>query len=321
MSLVAAALIAVAGLTACGESENPDEVISKAFNEPHTYDSGRLDAKISLKGAGLAGDGGLSLGLQGPWKTSGKGKVPSFEMDAELGLGGRDVRVRLISDGKAAWVDFSGLSYALPQAVFDGFESAYTGSAAGRQGGAGLLDRLGFSPGRWIKSPEVVGDEKVGGVETVHVKADIDVRRLTSDLVSLLAAANSAGGGLLQIPGLDDKAREQLGGAVDQAEFNLWAGTDGGEIRKVTVVVRTRSVGPLPPLAVDFSVELTALNEPQEITIPKNAQSFEGLAGLLAGVAGLGGGGEGSANSSYSDCVSKAKDADAVAKCTEELVQ
>lgn len=309
-------------MAGCGSSEDPNEVIARAFTEPHRYDSGRLDAKVSLSGGGLTGEtGGLKLALQGPWTTNGKGKVPSFAMDTELGLGGRDVRVRLISNGKSAWVDFSGLTYELPKSVFDGFASAYTGAAAGREGGAGLLQRIGFNPVDWIESPELVGDEKVGGAETVHVKAKVDVGKLASDLSSVLEAANSAGGGLLSVPGLTDRAKAQLGGAVQTADFDLWAGKDDGELRKVTVTVRTRSLGPLPPLAVDFSVELDSLNEPQQIEIPKNAQSFGGIAGLLAGVAGLGGGGEGSANSAYSECVSKAKDADAVAKCTEQLVQ
>lgn len=285
-----AALATVVALPACGSSEDPKQVVSTAFTEPHRYDSGRLDATVSLQGGGVTGDGGLKLALDGPWTTNGKGKVPSFEMDTELGLGSRQVRVRLISDGKSAYVDFAGAAYRLPQAVFDGFESAYTGSAAGRSAATGLLQRLGFSPEGWITSPEVVGDEKVGGVDTVHVKAKIDVSKLAADLGSLLEAANSAGGGLLSVPGLTDKAREQLSGAVDQADFNLWAGKDDGELRKVTVIVKTRKVGPVPPLSVDVSIQLNELNEPQQIDIPQNAQSFDSLAGLLGGLAGLGGG-------------------------------
>ena len=309
--------------TGCGgdgnTSQSAQKTIEATFNEPHDYKSGRLDATLSINGGSDSGAAAGSIKLQGPWQSTGTGGVPSFSVDVDLGTGGRTIRVRLISDGKAAWVDFSGLTYKLPDSVFKAFESAWAGGGAGS--GSNLLTRLGFDPTGWITSPEVVGDEKLGGVDVTHVKAKVNVAKVADDLGGILSAASAAGAGLIPIPQITDKVREQLAGAVEQAEFNLWTGKSDGAIRRLSVAIGTKQAGPLPPLAINFDVSLSALNEPQTIEIPKNAGGFGGLAGILAGVAGLGSGGEGSGSGTYSDCVAKAKTAEAVAACTAQLIK
>lgn len=324
-ALAASALIVgvVSGFGSGGE--DPKRVIATTFGKPHDYSSGRLDARIGIEGGGITGANGISLGLQGPWSSKGGGAIPSFAMDTDLALGSRNVRVRLISNGESGWVDFAGLTYRLPDSVFGAFKEAWSGNAGGGGGRQGsLLDRLGFKPGDWVRDPKTVGEEKVGGVETVHVTANLNSEKLVADVASVLTAANKAGGGLLSIPGLSDAAAAQLGGAVEEARFDLWSGKDGGAIRKLTVVVRTRQAGPLPPLKLDFSVAIDQLGSPQAIEVPKNAESFSGVAGLLAGAAGLLGadpGGEDPAAKAYSDCVARAKDTKSVNACLDGLVK
>jgi len=302
-----------------GSSKSAQAIIETTFNEPHDYKSGRLDAKLAIDGGSDSATSAGSIAIQGPWQSTGKGGVPSFSVDVDLGTAGRTIRVRLISDGKAAWVDFSGLTYKLPDSVFKAFESAWAGGGSGS--GSNLLTRLGFDPNGWITSPEVVGDEKLGGVDVTHVKAKVNVARVADELGGILSAASSAGAGLIPIPQLTAKVREQLSGSVDKAEFNLWTGKSDGAIRRLSVVIGTKQAGALPPLSVNFDVALSSLNEPQTIEIPKNASGFGGLAGILAGVAGLGLGGEGSGGGTYSACVAKAKTAEAVAACTETLLK
>lgn len=318
--MCAAAVIGGAG---CGgaSADDAQQVVDRALAEPHSYRSGVLDARLAIGGGSNASTSAFSLSLKGPWQSSPKGKVPSFAMGTDLKLGGRDLGVRFTSDGRALWATVGGLSYELPGAVFKAFESAYNGSGGSGNGGATLLSRLGFDPTGWITSPETVGSETVGGAETVHVRADVKVDRLADDLDSILTAANGAAGGLLPVPELSGKVREQLAAAVEQASFDLWAGKDDGAIRRVKVTVRTNRVGAAPPVSIDFDVTLGDLNTPQKIEIPDDAANFSGIAGLVAGALGLGDGGEGSGNSAYSKCVSKAKDATAVAKCTESLIK
>jgi hypothetical protein len=322
---VVASAVIVGVVSGFGSSgPDPKQVVAETFGKPHDYSSGRLNARIGVEGGGITGANGIAVGLQGPWSSRGGGAIPSFAMDTDLSLGSRNVRVRLISNGESGWVDFAGLTYKLPDSVFGSFKEAWAGNAGsgGRQGS--LLDRLGFKPSDWIKDPKTVGDENVGGVETVHVTADLDSQKLVADVASLLTSANKAGGGLLSIPGLSDAAAAQLGGAVEEAKFDLWSGKEDSAIRKLTVTVRTRQAGPLPPLKLDFSVAIDELNRPQTIEVPKNAESFGGVAGLLAGAAGLLGGdagGEDPAAKAYSDCVAKAKDTKSVNDCLDGLVK
>ena len=325
VGVLAASAVIVGVVSGFGSSgPDPKQVVATTFGKPHDYSSGRLDARLSIEGGGITGANGVALGLQGPWSSKGGGAIPSFAMDTDLSLGSRNVRVRLISNGESGWVDFAGLTYKLPDSVFGSFKEAWAGNAdgGGRQGS--LLDRLGFKPGDWIQNPKTVGEETVGGVETVHVTASLDSEKLVADVASVLTAANKAGGGLLSIPGLSDAAAAQLGGAVEEARFDLWSGKDDGAIRKLTVVVRTRQAGPLPPLKLDFSVAIDQLGSPQAIEVPKNAESFGGVAGLLAGAAGLLGsdsGGEDPAAKAYTDCVAKAKDTKSVNECLDGLVK
>ena len=307
----------------CGGGDNSSKdaqaIVESTFSKPHDYKSGRLDATLSISGGSDSGAAAGSIKLQGPWQSTGKAGVPAFSVDLDLGTGGRTIRVRLISDGKGAWVDFSGLTYKLPDSVFKAFESAWAGGGA--SSGGNLLTRLGFDPNGWITSPELVGDEQLGGVDVTHVKAKVNVAKVADELGGILSAASSAGAGLIPIPQITDKLREQLSGSVQQADFNLWTGKADGAIRRLSVVIGTKQAGALPPLSVNFDVALSSLNEPQTIEIPKNAGGFGGLAGILAGVAGLGSGGEGSGGSTYTDCVAKAKTAEAVAACTAQLIK
>jgi len=323
-AMCAVCLGASAAAAGCGGADDTSAqaqtVISKTFSEHHDYGSGKLDANLSIGGGAPNDTSNLGLALSGPWTSSGQ-PVPKFAMETGVKVSGNTMKVKLISDGKAAWVDFSGIVYKLPESVFKAFESAYTGGASSGKPNSNLLDRLGFDPTGWVKSPEVVGDEKVGDTDTVHVKAQIDVTKLGTDLGALLNAAGGAASGLLPIPMLTDQIRAQLAGAVEESTFDLWSAKSDNSLRRVLVVVKTTKSGALPALAINFDIALTEVNQPQAIAIPTSSTSFGGLAGALAGIAGLVGGGEGSGSGAYSECVAKAKDADAVANCTKELVK
>ena len=158
--MCAVCLGASAAAAGCGGADDTSAqaqtVISKTFSEHHDYGSGKLDANLSIGGGAPNDTSNLGLALSGPWTSSGQ-SVPKFAMETGVKVSGNTMKVKLISDGKAAWVDFSGIVYKLPESVFKAFESAYTGGASSGKPNSNLLDRLGFDPTGWVKSPAVVG--------------------------------------------------------------------------------------------------------------------------------------------------------------------
>ena len=54
---------------------------------------------------------------------------------------------------------------------------------------------LGVDPQRWLRDPEYVGKEDVGGTETLHIRAGIDVPLLLEDVNKILGRAEDIQGG------------------------------------------------------------------------------------------------------------------------------
>ena len=306
-----------------GSSEEANKVLDRTFSQPHKYSSGQLDADIQLDGAGLTGKSGqLALTLKGPFSSNGKGNLPSFQMDTGLKLGARKVKLEVTSNGKSMWLGIAGIPYAMPAKVFESFKSAYLGKDMKSSGS--LLDRLGFRPADWLKDPEVVGDEMIGGTQTVHVRAGVDGTKLVADLGSLLGAAGGVGAGVVNVPAATAQAQRKLAKAVKTAELNVWSGKEDGALRKLDVTVDVGAVDGQRPTKLRFLVTLTDLNQPQQIQIPKTARQFSELTGLIASVSGAGSGSLGAKPSDpkakrFESCVAKAPNVKAAKLCDKVL--
>jgi len=304
-------------------SEDPTTVLRQTFDEPHNYSSGVLDAAINLDGAGLTGDSGkLAITLKGPFSSNGKGTVPTFKMATGLGLGSRSVKIEFTSDGKAGWLGLAGLNYKLPDTVWSAFSKSYLGD--GSKSSSSLLDRVGFRPQDWLKDPETIGYEDIGGTETVHVRAGVDGGKLVGDFGSLLGAAGAVGGGLVDVPTITAAVQKKITDAVKKAEINVWSGKADHALRKIEVTVEVGAVDGQRPTSLVFMATITELNQPQTIETPKSARPFDELSALIGAVTGVvtkGANGVGKAAKSFETCVAAAKNLDEAKKCSKELTK
>ena len=285
------AILAIAGLVLVrgvggdggGGGADAQQVLDRAFGggaKPQAR-SGKLtmNATVSLQGSGQTG-GSFGVAADGKFDQT-DAKSPKMELDMKVTGGGENGDVGFLVDGARAYLRFDGRWYELP-----GTTVAKPSEGAE---GEGLVTALGFDPRAWLRDPKVVGTEKVGGVETDHVSADVDVARMASDLTGLAARSGQAD----EVP---REVRQGLQDAVKQARVDLYVGKQDGVLYKLAASAQLdANLGQgAPPVRGDlrFDVELRDVGKPQKIEAPRDAAPADELKGLpgFGSLGSLGGG-------------------------------
>jgi hypothetical protein len=321
--LILLALVsAIAGLAACGGgNDDAQKVLKETFGNGKSVKSGKLDVAINFQGKGSssATQQPVALRLQGPFQSQGKGLVPKFDLSAAIGGGGASKTVGALSTGQQGFLTVGQTAYVLPPSIFNRFKQGFQQSQKQNNGKPKTtLGALGIQPLDWLKDPKLENDETIGGVDTKHVSAGVDVPKFLDDVNKVISKARTqtgAQGSQLPSQGITPAQRTQIADSVKNARFDVWSGKDDKILRKLAVSLDyDRKSGSTAPSALtsgslDFSVTLTDLNKPQTITAPVGAKPFaqlqsqiQGLLGQLQGAGGGGGtgGGGGSAPGSGS---------------------
>ena len=182
--LIMVALASV-GLAACGSatsgSANPNTLLSQTFTGTHKVTSGNLNLTLTIDPSGSSVlSGPITLSFGGPFQTRGAGQLPESNFTVSANALGQNVALGIISTGTAGYVTFQGASYQMPQATFQKLESSFAQLTAtpGASSGSGTLGKLGIQPLHWLTNPTVVGTENVGGAQTTHIHAGVNVNAL-----------------------------------------------------------------------------------------------------------------------------------------------
>jgi hypothetical protein len=292
---LAVAVLAIAGLLLVtrgvggggGGGTDAQQVIDRAFagGNGNEAKSGRMtmSASVALQGGGQASG---NFGVEANGRFDQADGAPKLDLDMKVSGGGEDGEIGLLVDGARGYLNFEGQWYELPGGTFKP-------PAEGAQG-QGVTAALGFDPRGWLRNPRSEGTAQVGGVETDHVSADVDVQRMVSDLTGL---ADRAG----QADRLPPEVREGLDDAVKQARVDLYVGREDGVLHKLTVSAQLdANLGEgTPPVRGDvkFDVEVSDLGKPQKIEAPRDAVPASELEGI-PGLQGLGSAGSGSGSGS-----------------------
>ena len=195
-------LLAATGLIACGDdssssSDDVDKVLSDTFSPGQKVESGKLDLALDLDLQGVPSlSAPVKVALAGPFQSAGdKGGLPNFDFTAKLAFGGQDFSVGAVSTGEKGFVRFQGKTYEVGDELFAAFKKGYEQAQkqSGSKGKGTSLQSLGIDPRRWLKNAEKEGEESVGGAETIHVSAEIDVPKFLDDVNTLLGRAGSLG--------------------------------------------------------------------------------------------------------------------------------
>lgn len=305
---LAAVLAAAFSIAACGGSDNSSadakQLLKETFSGDHKVQSGKLVVNLKVDAERTGGaKGPIQVALSGPFQSEGKGKVPQFDLSAQIQASGRNINAGAITNGTQGWIEFNNQAYSIPAKVWDQFVAGYTRAqqrSNRRNQGLGTLKTLGIDPEQWLKDPKVEGDETVGGVETTHISTGVDVNKLLDSVSQLAAKAGSLGNGKLsQLPQkISPAQRKKVADAVKSADVDVYTGKDDKTLRKIAINLDIEPTsGGVKSAKVDLSLEIDDLNQPQTITPPANAKPLSDLTSQLSGLGLLGGlgGGAGSA--------------------------
>jgi hypothetical protein len=347
----ALALLAVAAAalsaTACGgggSSSQANTLLRETFSGHHKVTSGNLAFNLTITPSGSRTlTGPISLSFGGPFQSLGAGKLPQSAFDVTVSALGNSVSLTITSTGTSGYVTFEGASYKLPQATYQQLESSFAqlGSTPGSNG-SGVLGKLGIQPLHWLKNPQVVGTETVGGASTTHIHAGVNVPALLNDFNTFLQRASSLGvSGAASFPrGISAATRQKIAREIQNPNFDVWTGQSDRTIRKLVVGLTlpvsgtiSTALGGLRSAGVGLSMQYGNLNQPQTITAPTSTRPFSefqrklksliqqiegGVGGALGGSSGLSLGGSSGSGSTggasgttaalqaYSQCIQSA---------------
>lgn len=308
LSLVA---ILAAGFTlsACGGDDDGgggDDVASilkSTFGSDKPVRSGKLDVAVSLDAQGLPSlTGPVALKLTGPFQSNGKERLPAFDFDLSLNASGQSFTAGAVSTGEKGFLSFQGQNFVVGDELFNSFKTGYQQAQkeAGDQEGGPTFKALGIDPLGWLESPEDAGTEDVGGAETTHITAGVDVPTMLLDVNTLLGKADDLGvagpTGQSAVPAtLTEKQRTQIAEAVKSAKVDVYSGKDDKLLRRIVVEVAfdvpaasQADAGGLKSGTLKLDLTIADLNEKQTIAEPKDARPLEELTAQLGGGATTG---------------------------------
>jgi hypothetical protein len=222
----------------------------------------------------------------------------AVNMTMSLAIAGQNLEFGMMSEGKQSWIEYQGAWYALDNENAQALDKqAQTGAAPTEQ-----LKSMGVDPSSWGTEYELVGTEKLDGVEVYHITAVADPQKLAD---SLMKAAedpklqqqlgdsdelSQLGQGLTQ----DKEQTEQLAKSLTEATVDYWIGVEEPYMYKAQFGASMDTSGQqdmegVAGMTMQGTVSMSAFDEPVEVEAPKNAKSFDAFMTQLFG--GMMGGG------------------------------
>jgi hypothetical protein len=283
-------LLASLGVAACGSStsgsSDPNTRLNQTFSGTHKVTSGVLNVSLTIDTSGSSVlNGPITVSFGGPFQTRGTGKLPESNFTVSASALGRSVSLGILSTGTKGYVTLQGVSYEMPQATFQKLESSFSqlASTPGASNGSGSLAKLGIHPLKWLTHPTVVGTETLGGAQTTHIHAGINVDALLTDLNTFLEKASSvnvSGASSLK-SGLSPATRSKIAAEVKNPSVDIWTGTNDNTVRRVTIALTvpvtgktSTELGGVTSADIGLTLQYSNLNQPQTITPPTTVRPF-----------------------------------------------
>jgi hypothetical protein len=297
-------LLAVGVIAACGgdsSGADVDSVLNQTFGGKKKISSGRLDMTLvaDLQGASTPKEP-VKVKLGGPFESRGEKQVPKLDLQLSATAAGQTINAGVISTGTKGYINFQGTDYQVPTKTFDQFKTELK-RQDGNQNSIPALSDLGVDPRKWLEDPKNEGTEKVGGVDATHISSGVNVAKLVDDLDKLLGKTGQLGLSpqqRQQLPqSLPENVKSQIRDSVKDAKLDVWTGKEDKILRKLRVKLdfavaknlQTQTSG-ISAGKIDFTVETSEVNKPQQIEEPKSARPLSELRGQLSALGALSGG-------------------------------
>jgi hypothetical protein len=280
-------------LAACGgggDEQDAEALLDRAFSR--TVPSANVEIDAELEVEGLPGfDDPISINAAGPYVNSDK-TLPKLDMDVDIAAqAGEAIQLGLLSTGRRVFVKFGGSYFEQPPAQI---AQANRRLARDRKGG-GSLSELGLDPRSWVVDASVAGEEEIDGTTTEHVKGELDVEAVVTDLNDLVKQSAGAVSGSGQTPQqLDRRGIERLASSVTDPTFDVYVGKDDGILRRVSLRLDLTvpeddqaDVNGVTGASIKFAAELSDIGGDQQVKAPRTSSPISVLTSQLGGLGGL----------------------------------
>lgn len=244
-----------------GGDADPQAVYDKAISGLDQLKSAKLEARVDTV-LELGGRQEINVSEKGAFADGGGTTLPKFDIVINVEqTAGAPQETSAVHTGDDFFVKAQGETEYEAQ----GPKAAETlAETYEREQGAldpGRLPLLSLTPSDWAKAPKVEGTEELDGVTVQRVVADLDVPAFLKDLET--GKGSQIGMGVT----LTKDARQLMEPGADIKTKKLVAliGEEDGKLRRLTANVDGDVAG---GVKVDFDVQFTGIDEPQEITAP-----------------------------------------------------
>jgi hypothetical protein len=290
LSLLAVLALVVAGCGGGGgggDSKDARALIDDAFKQSITSADIALAIEAKVDGVAQLQDP-VSLKISGPYQSNGKSKLPSLKWDVSVSGGGQAISGGITSTGDNAFVNFQGSDYEVGADKVGQLNQ----QLATQSGQNKTLSDYGINPQDWVTSPTEEGDENVNGVDTTHVKAGVDIKKMLTDFNKTIQQTSGAMGSSAPQQ-LTPEQIDKVSQFIKEPKFELWVGKDDKKIRRMVVDVnfdipedqRTQLQGATGG-SFKFSIDFKKVGEQQSITAPANPKPLSELQQQLGGLGG-----------------------------------
>jgi hypothetical protein len=288
--VVAAAVIAACGSSSSSTSANAQTLLKQTFTGSHKISSGVLNFGVTITPSGSSTlKNPISLNLSGPFQSRGSGKLPASNFNISASALGHHGQLGVVSTGTSAYVLLQGAAYQLPAADFQKLAQSFSSSSNGTATGG--FSKLGIKPLDWLTNPTTVGSDSVAGASTTHIRANVNVSSLLSDLNTFLQKA-SASAGTTKIPSTISPATQQkIAQEIKNPTVDVWTGNSDHTLRKLSLNLNvpvsgqgSTELGGLTSAGIGLTLQYSDLNQPQTISAPANVKPFTQFAAKLQGV-------------------------------------
>ncbi|MGI8749979.1 MAG: hypothetical protein ACR2J6_05415 [Thermoleophilaceae bacterium] len=286
-----AAAVSGCGSGSAGNDADATDLLSRAFHKPIESADVNLDGELKIDGLRSL-DKPVRIQASGTYVAGGD-TIPKVDLDLKIGAQGQgqSVQTGFLSTGGRAFLKFGGEYYEQPAA-----DVAQANRRLRRhKGKSSDKNALGIDPASWIRDAKMQDEEKVGGVQTDHVTARIDVKKLLGDLNRLARKGTNAVGGQTTPQPLSPKDLGQAADTVKDPSFDIYVGKDDGLVHRMSANLglsvpesdRSRANG-ITGGSLRFSLDLTKANGGQTIEAPAKSRPIGDLSKKLGGAAALG---------------------------------
>jgi len=277
---VIAAGVVVVAVVVVSRGGGDEEELRETSGKRSEVRSGQLSIRFVVAPLSAARDTDVGFTIKGRFALASKaGGLPDTDLAYTQIAGPEQETVRVLSDGRAAWIRVGGQAYKLPAQRTQRLRRSAEGD--GGEGSAGL-DALQID--RWIADPKSSDGGRIDGVSTTRITGKL---RVATALRDLLALGRRAGTDVGAKP-IGEKAGDKLEAAKEHASIVLHTGKDDRVLRKLVLrasfpLKRTRdlggTIGRLRGAEVRFSLSLRRPGSTVRVKAPANPQPFSSLSG------------------------------------------